>query len=173
VDQDLSKEKASSFNKSISQYTPYSDVRFSEFDEDIMLSMDEIKKLKFNRLTTWNLANKELSEIVLEFGAFNGYDIEEIHNRGITGIGVNVAIIDQNLAGEHPEFQGKIIEYHDMGWCRAPLSRQFFHRFKVFPQVTLPTENLLLLRKIHTSFLASSNLEIDETVLCCRTQNIS
>ncbi len=56
---------------------------------------------------------------------------------------------------------------------RALLSRQFFHRFKVLPLVMPLVENLLLSRKIHTSFLESGNLETDETVQCCRTQNIS
>ncbi|NQU80365.1 MAG: S8/S53 family peptidase [Bacteroidetes bacterium] len=119
VNQDSTKKRLSFCSERIPLYTSYSDVRFSHFDEDITLSMDEIKKLSFNRLTMWNTVNKELSEKVLEFGAFNGNDIEELHNNGITGKGVNVAIIDQNLAGEHPEFQGKIAEYHDMG-CNQP-----------------------------------------------------
>jgi hypothetical protein len=56
---------------------------------------------------------------------------------------------------------------------RALLSIQFFCGFKVLPLVMPLIENLLLSRKIHTSFLESGNLRTDGTVSCCRTQNIS
>ena len=41
--------------------------------------------------------------------------IRELHAEGITGKGVTVAIIDQHLVPEHPEFQGKIVKYYDVG----------------------------------------------------------
>jgi len=44
-----------------------------------------------------------------------GLGIRALHERGITGKGVNVAIIDQPLFQDHPEFTGKIAAYHDVG----------------------------------------------------------
>ncbi len=44
-----------------------------------------------------------------------GLGIRELHEQGVTGKGVNVAIIDQPLYQDHPEFAGKIAAYHDVG----------------------------------------------------------
>ncbi len=44
-----------------------------------------------------------------------GLGIRQIHQQGITGKGVNIAIIDQPLYLDHPEFKGKITEYYDTG----------------------------------------------------------
>lgn len=44
-----------------------------------------------------------------------GLGIRELHAEGITGKGVNVAIIDQNMVLDHPEFQGRIVKYQDVG----------------------------------------------------------
>jgi hypothetical protein len=44
-----------------------------------------------------------------------GLGIRKLHEEGITGKGVNVAIIDQPLYQDHPEFAGKITAYHDVG----------------------------------------------------------
>ncbi|MCE5341204.1 MAG: S8 family serine peptidase [Planctomycetaceae bacterium] len=44
-----------------------------------------------------------------------GLGVRQLHKQGITGKGVNVAIIDQPLFGEHPEYAGKIAAYYDTG----------------------------------------------------------
>ncbi len=44
-----------------------------------------------------------------------GLGVRELHQRGITGKGVNVAIIDQPLYMDHPEYAGKFVAYHDTG----------------------------------------------------------
>jgi len=44
-----------------------------------------------------------------------GLGVRELHRQGITGKGVNVAIIDQPLYMDHPEYVGKIVSYHDTG----------------------------------------------------------
>jgi hypothetical protein len=38
-----------------------------------------------------------------------GLGVRELHEEGITGKGVTVAIIDQNMILDHPEFQGNQI----------------------------------------------------------------
>jgi subtilisin family serine protease len=44
-----------------------------------------------------------------------GLGIRQIHKQGITGKGINVAIIDQAMYLDHPEFSGKITAYHFLG----------------------------------------------------------
>ena len=55
-----------------------------------------------------------------------GLGIRELHEEGITGKGINVAIIDQNLLLHHPEFDGKIAEYYDTG-CGQPANSGSMH----------------------------------------------
>jgi hypothetical protein len=43
-----------------------------------------------------------------------GLGVRQIHQQGITGKGVNVAIIDQAMYLNHPEFAGKITAYYDV-----------------------------------------------------------
>ena len=50
-------------------------------------------------------------EYILEAGKNPGLGVRAIHERGITGKGVNVAIIDVAMSDNHPEYDGKIIEY--------------------------------------------------------------
>ncbi len=54
----------------------------------------------------------------MEGGKKPGLGVRAIHEKGITGKGVNVAIIDQNMYLNHPEYSGKIVEYFDTG-CNA------------------------------------------------------
>jgi predicted outer membrane repeat protein len=44
-----------------------------------------------------------------------GLGVRALHQQGITGMGVNVAIIDQPMYLDHPEFSGKIAAYYDTG----------------------------------------------------------
>jgi subtilisin family serine protease len=52
---------------------------------------------------------------LLTSGMNPGLGVRNLHRQGITGKGVNVAIIDQPLYQDHPEFAGKIVAYHDVG----------------------------------------------------------
>ncbi len=62
---------------------------------------------------------QELADAVLKNGMNPGLGIRTLHEQGITGEGVRVAIIDQNLIGNHPEYAGKIEAYYDSG-CDQP-----------------------------------------------------
>jgi serine protease AprX len=50
-----------------------------------------------------------------------GLGVRVLHQQGITGKGVNVAIIDQPMYLNHPEFAGKIVAYYDTG-CNSQSS---------------------------------------------------
>jgi serine protease AprX len=56
-----------------------------------------------------------VAKATLERGMNPGLGIRKLQEQGITGKGVNVAIIDQNLVLDHPEFRGKIVQYFDVG----------------------------------------------------------
>lgn len=58
---------------------------------------------------------------ILENAKNPGLGVRELHKQGITGKGVNVAIIDQPLYQDHPEFAGKIKMYRDFD-CKSESS---------------------------------------------------
>ena len=95
---------------------PYQDVRFQNISNlNRNLGESLIETLWFNESTIWSSADKPIAQNILELGKNPGMGIHELHASGITGKGVTVAIIDQHLVSDNTEFQGKIINYHDMG----------------------------------------------------------
>jgi hypothetical protein len=75
---------------------------------------EDVITFSFNEGTVLKGSEKRLAEI-MENGKNPGLGIRKLHEEGITGKGINVAIIDQNLLLHHPEFDGKIVEYYDTG----------------------------------------------------------
>jgi serine protease AprX len=79
----------------------------------------------FNDQTVWPSADRMPSGMepgILLTNAMNpGLGIHSLHQRGITGKGVCVGIIDQPLYLGHPEYAGKIAAYHDVG-CNSESS---------------------------------------------------
>ena len=49
-----------------------------------------------------------------------------MHKKGVTGKSVNVAIIDQNMLKDHPEFEDRIVAYYDSG-CNQPENKGSYH----------------------------------------------
>jgi serine protease AprX len=95
---------------------PYQDVRsqnLSTINRDLGEAI--IKTLWFNQSTKWTKEDKQIAQNILKLGLNPGLGIKDLHAKGITGKGITVAIIDQPLVVDHPEFQGKIVMYHDMG----------------------------------------------------------
>lgn len=75
-----------------------------------------IKTLWFTKNAIWSSSeNDQIAQKILNLGMNPGLGVRALHANGITGQGVTVAIIDQNLIVDHPEFNGKIIKYHDFG----------------------------------------------------------
>ena len=95
---------------------PYQDVRKIDLQSsNAQLNAELIKTLWFNETNTWPKQYKDVAHSILEKGMNPGLGVRQLHAQGITGKGVNVAIIDQNMCLDHPEYQGKIIKYHDVG----------------------------------------------------------
>lgn len=57
--------------------------------------------------------SEELAEQILEEAKNPGLGVRGLHEQGITGEGVNVAIIDQNLMLDHPEYADSIAAYYE------------------------------------------------------------
>jgi serine protease AprX len=95
--------------------TEFQDVRWKDLrNVEPPLSEALIPKLLFNLDTEFGAFVKE-SQSILERSKNPGLGVRSIHKRGITGKGVCVAMIDQNLCLDHPEFIGKIVAYQDVG----------------------------------------------------------
>jgi serine protease AprX len=104
---------------------PYSDVRGLNLRGQ-SLGLGLILTLWFNGSTAWSAADAPLAQRVMSEGKNPGLGVRALHRRGITGKGVNVAIIDQNMCLDHPQFAGKIVTYHDTG-CGMPASQGSMH----------------------------------------------
>ncbi|MHC4500302.1 MAG: S8 family serine peptidase, partial [Planctomycetota bacterium] len=78
-----------------------------------------IDTLTFNQDTIWPEPNKMppgCDPNVIMANAMNpGLGVRALHQQGITGAGINVAIIDQPILQTHPEYNGKIAAYYDAG----------------------------------------------------------
>ena len=99
---------------------PYSDIRYFEHSgtqksyEEGEYNRDDIVTYTFNQDTVL-VGSEDLQAQIMERGKNPGLGIRALHERGVTGKDVNVAIIDQNLLLNHPEFAGKIAAYYDTG----------------------------------------------------------
>ena len=106
--------------KEIESVEEYDDVRWKDLSKlDLSTRSRLIPTLTFNQQTVWPEQAKmprgsDPNKILT--GALNpGLGVRQLHQQGITGKGVNVAIIDQPTYMVHREFAGKIVEYYDTG----------------------------------------------------------
>jgi serine protease AprX len=96
----------------------FDDVRWKDLsDLDLSTRTGLVATLEFNAATVWpkKLPPGEDPKKILAAAMNPGLGVRKLHNEGITGEGVNVAIIDQPLYQDHPEFAGKIAKYFDVG----------------------------------------------------------
>ena len=77
------------------------------------LSEELISSYWYNEATDFKSFEKVANEI-MEEGKNPGLGVRGLHQKGITGEGVNVAIIDQPIELNHPEYKGKIVEYKNL-----------------------------------------------------------
>lgn len=76
---------------------------------------DILATLSFDPATQWSAADKPLADELMDLGMNPGMGIRGLHALGITGAGVNVAIIDQPMDSNHPEIMGKVVKYQVFG----------------------------------------------------------
>ena len=101
---------------------PYDDVRHKDAANLDLPGKDNIMAtFWFNGTTIWPEAAKPVAEKLLKACMNPGLGVRELHAQGLTGKGVNVAIIDQPMYQDHPEFAGNVAGYFDTG-CEAESS---------------------------------------------------
>jgi serine protease AprX len=118
--------KAGSFQTvtKIKSVKSFEDARWKDMsDIDLSVQKGIVSTLSFNKKTVWpkSLAASESPEAIITAGMNPGLGVRGLHKQGITGKGVSVAIIDQPLYQDHPEFVGKIVKYYDTG-CESKSS---------------------------------------------------
>lgn len=96
----------------------YSDIRNISLAGIDFTNQDElVKTLWFSQKTSWPESVNSLTsgnpERLIRDAMNPGLGVRELHQQGITGEGVKVAIIDQPMYTNHPEFEGKIAAYRD------------------------------------------------------------
>jgi serine protease AprX len=76
-----------------------------------------VATLQFDERTIWPkaLPAGQSPQDIMKAAMNPGLGVRGLHKQGITGKGVSVAIIDQPLYQDHPEFAGKIAKYIDVG----------------------------------------------------------
>ena len=89
------------------------------------LTEEQLLNLTIDKTTVMTPEQKAILEPNMEAGKNPGLGIRQLHEQGLTGKGVNMAIIDQPL-GMHQEYADNIIEHYDInseeiGWTEASM----------------------------------------------------
>ncbi len=100
----------------VTTISAYDDIRWGDLTiVENKLDSAIIPTFWFNQKTTWPQKFSSIANSVMENAKNPGLGIRSLHAQGITGKGVTVAIIDQNIFLDHPEFAGKVISYQLFG----------------------------------------------------------
>jgi subtilisin family serine protease len=114
-------EQAPKFNK-------FEDLRNKDLSSKDFSNVDIeiLKTIDFDNKTKWpsqeKLPTNFNPETILENSKNPGLGLKELHNRGITGKSVNVAIIDQKLDINHIEYSNNISNYEEIGSVDTEIS---------------------------------------------------
>lgn len=103
----------------VNAVSAYTDLRWRDLSGlDLRSRTGLVATLGFNQHTTWPVASlmpEGIDAGTVMTNAMNpGLGIRELHRQGITGRGVNVAIIDYYTFTDHPEFAGKFAGFLDL-----------------------------------------------------------
>jgi hypothetical protein len=94
----------------------YSSVDLSKLD--LSQKGELLKKMPFDSRTVWPESNHLPPDFdpkaVMEWGKYPGLRVKQLHDRGITGKGVHVAIIDQPLLLDHIEYKDQLVSYKEI-----------------------------------------------------------
>lgn len=86
-------------------------------DLDLSKSLDMLKLADFDSQTRWPPSSKLpagfSAQHTMEMGKDPGLGIKELHDKGITGRGVGIAIIDQTLLVDHQEYVNQLRLYEE------------------------------------------------------------
>ena len=95
---------------------------------DLREHIEILDTMPFDSRTVWPEADKLPNGFdpvaLLENGKNPGLGIRSLHEQGIDGEGVTIAIIDQPLLKEHVEYADRLVEYEPVGLVSAMVSPQ-------------------------------------------------
>lgn len=127
-DEDVSSESKDKLKKYTNIAWEYNGANNLIFEEG-EYSEEDIATYSFNETIIFKGSEKKASAI-LEAGKNPGLGISDLHKKGITGKGVNVGIIDQDMLIDNPEIKDKIAAYYDTG-CEQLEDRGSMHGIAV------------------------------------------
>lgn len=83
---------------------------------DLSKSLDDLLYADFDNKTKWpdKLPEGFDPDMIMELGKNPGLGVRELHKRGITGKGVGIAIIDQELLVDHIEYKDQLKSYEEI-----------------------------------------------------------
>lgn len=91
------------------------DLRHLEIGED---RMEDLMPGSFNTATKWpeKLPKGFNPSEIMEIGKNPGLNVRKLHEEGITGKGIGIAIIDQSLLVDHEEYKDQLRLYEEINW---------------------------------------------------------
>lgn len=97
------------------------DVRSFDISKEDLSIVEDYNDLSFNSDTVWpdKLPKGFDPEQILEFNKNPGLGIRALHEKGITGAGVGIAIIDQALLLDHEQYKDNLM-YYEKIHCSDP-----------------------------------------------------
>lgn len=90
---------------------------------DLSGASDQLKYATFDDKTVWPTADRMPAGFdwkqVMEIGKNPGLGVRGLHDQGITGSGVGIAILDNTLQVDHPEYRDQIKLYEEINFDPA------------------------------------------------------
>jgi len=85
-------------------------------DDQLQALLDAIPNVTFNTKTVWpeGLPAEYDYSAILEAGKNPGLGVKALHDEGITGKGISIAIIDQTLLTDHTEYKNNLALYEEI-----------------------------------------------------------
>jgi hypothetical protein len=102
----------------VREVAPFADLRGKDVSKVTGLEAGIIAGLRYNEATRWSAPEAKVAQTILQRGMDPGLGVRGLHRAGVTGAGVSVGIIDQNIYLDHPEFKERLVRYNDVG-CNA------------------------------------------------------
>ena len=93
------------------------DLRSADLEHlDLSKNLDDLLYADFDNKTEWPDKSPEgfNPDIIMELGKNPGLGIRKLHEKGITGKGVGIAIIDQELLVDHREYKEQLKSYEEI-----------------------------------------------------------
>jgi len=84
---------------------------------DMTTSLADLMYADFDSKTQWPASDKLPADFdwqkIMELGKDPGLGVRQLHEQGLTGKGVGLAIIDQTLLVDHPEYKDRLRVYEE------------------------------------------------------------